>query len=322
MFRVVGVVATLSAQPAFPISPSGGTIVPMNIHLVDATYELFRAFYSPRPPVRGRDGSDVGAVVGLLYTLLTLLRDEGASHVGCATDQVIRSFRNDIYPGYKTDAGVPRALLAQFPLAERAMEALGVVVWPMVEFEADDALATAAARWGEAPGVERVWICTPDKDLAQCVRGDRVVLRDRRRARTIDAAGVMEKWGVAPESIPDYLALVGDSADGFPGLPGWGARSAAAVLQRFGHLEQIPADASSWHVDVRSAGTLAATLDAQLEEAMLYRLLATLRLDAPVPQAEPDELRWSGARREAFTALCDELAQPRLAERPHLWRDD
>ena len=200
----------------------------MQLHLVDATYELFRAHYSPRPATLAPDGRDIGAVVGLLYTLLTLLRDEAATHVGCATDHVIRSFRNGLYPGYKTEAGVPAELLAQFPLAERAMEAMGLVVWPMVEFEADDAMATAAFRWADWPGVDRVWICTPDKDLAQCVRGERVVLRDRRRDRTIDEAGVAAKWGVAPASIPDYLALVGDSADGFPGLPGWGDKSAAA----------------------------------------------------------------------------------------------
>jgi 5'-3' exonuclease len=293
----------------------------MQIHLVDATYELFRAYYSPRPGATARDGRDVGAVVGLLYTLLTLLRDEGATHVGCATDHVIRSFRNDLYPGYKTEAGVPRELLDQFPLAERAMEALGLVVWPMVEFEADDAMATAAARWAGRPDVERIWICTPDKDLAQCVRGDRVVLRDRRRERTIDRAGVVERWGVAPESIPDYLGLVGDSADGFPGLPGWGARSAAAVLARFGHLESIPPNTSEWHVDVRSAATLNATLRARWADAELFRTLATLRTDAPLPQSEPTELLWQGARREAFGALCEELGQTRLAERPHLWQD-
>jgi 5'-3' exonuclease len=293
----------------------------MELHLVDATYELFRAYYSPRPAVKVRDGRDVGAVVGLVYTLLTLLRDEGATHVGCATDHVIRSFRNELYPGYKTEAGVPAELLAQFPLAERAMEALGVVVWPMVEFEADDALATAAARWAGRGEIERIWICTPDKDLAQCVTDDRIVLRDRRRGLTIDAAGVREKWGVAPASIPDYLALVGDSADGFPGLPGWGARSAAAVLARFAHLEAIPAAVGDWHVDVRSAGALNATLRARWPDAMLYRRLATLRTDVPLPQDEPDDLRWLGARRGPFVALCEELDQPRLAERPHLWRD-
>ena len=293
----------------------------MELHLVDATYELFRAHYSPRPPVRAPDGRDVGAVTGLLYTLLALLRDEGATHVGCATDHVIRSFRNRLYDGYKTEAGVPRELLAQFPLAERAMEALGVVVWPMVEFEADDALATAAARWQDRPAVERIWICTPDKDLAQCVSGERVVLRDRRRGLTIDDKAVRAKWGVAPESIPDYLGLVGDAADGFPGLPGWGARSAAAVLARFTHLETIPASVGDWHVDVRSAAGLNATLRARWEEALLYRQLATLRLDGPVPQTDPEELLWRGARRDAFTALCEELGARGLAQRPQLWRD-
>lgn len=259
--------------------------------------------------------------MGLLYTLLALLRDEDATHVACATDHVIRSFRNDLYAGYKTEAGVPRELLAQFPLAERAMEAIGVVVWPMTEFEADDALATAAARWADSADVERVWICTPDKDLAQCVRGESVVLRDRRRERTVDEAGVVARWGVRPASIPDYLGLVGDSADGFPGLPGWGARSAAAVLGRFEHLEAIPAIVGEWHVDVRSAATLNATLRAHWDEALLFRNLATLRTDAPLPQAEPEELRWRGARRSEFRALCEELGQPRLAERPHLWQD-
>ncbi len=292
----------------------------MQLHLVDATYELFRAHYSPRPPVHAPDGRDVGAVTGLIYTILTLLRDEGATHVGCATDHVIRSFRNGLYGGYKTEAGVPAELLAQFPLAERAMEALGVVVWPMVEFEADDALASAAARWGDRPGIERIWICTPDKDLAQCVRGERVIMRDRRRRRTIDETGVRERWGVAPESIPDYLALVGDAADGFPGLPRWGARSAAAVLARFGHLEAIPAAVGEWHVNVRSATGLNATLRARWDEALLYRRLATLRLDVPLPQTDPDELRWRGARRGPFLALCEELGSRALAERPHLWQ--
>src|SRR5450759_3197497 len=293
----------------------------MQLHLVDATYELFRAYYAPRPATLAPDGRNVGAVVGLLYSLLTLLRDEGATHVGCATDHVIRSFRNDLYAGYKTDAGVPKELLDQFPLAERAMEAMGLVVWPMVEFEADDALATASARWEGAPGVERTWICTPDKDLAQCVRGERVVMRDRLRDRTFDEAGVVARWGVPPASIPDYLALVGDSADGFPGLPGWGAKSAAAVLGRFEHLEAIPAKVGEWHVDVRSAGPLNTTLRARWSDALLFRRLATLATDAPVPQRDPDELLWQGARRAEFTALCDALGQPRLAERPRLWQD-
>jgi 5'-3' exonuclease len=293
----------------------------VQLHLVDATYELFRSFYAPRPRKSAPDGRDVGAVVGLMYSLLTLLRDEGATHVGCATDHVIRSFRNDLYDGYKTDAGVPRELLAQFPLAERAMEALGVVVWPMVEFEADDALATAANRWAGASGVDRVIICTPDKDLAQCVRGETVVMLDRRRNNTIDEAGVTGHWGVRPGSIPDYLALVGDSADGFPGLPGWGAKSAAAVLARFEHLETIPEHVADWHVDVRSAGQLNATLRDRWSEAQLFRHLATLVTDAPLPQRNPDDLLWRGAPRREFTALCAELGQPRLAERPHLWQD-
>jgi 5'-3' exonuclease len=293
----------------------------VDLHLVDATYELFRAHYSPRPAVIAPDGRDVGAVTGLLFTLLTLLRDERATHIGCATDHVIRSFRNGLYPGYKTDAGVPAELLAQFPLAERAMQALGVVVWPETEFEADDALAAAAARWGGRSEVDRIWICTPDKDLAQCVRGDRVVLRDRRRDRTFDASGVRDHWGVWPESIPDYLALVGDSADGFPGLTGWGPRSAAGVLARYEHLEAIPADPLDWHVDVRSAAKLNATLRARWDEALLYRRLATLRTDVPLPQSDPEELRWHGARRGPFLELCAELGARTLADRPHLWQD-
>ena len=216
----------------------------MELHLVDATYELFRAHFSPRPPVVGQDGLVLSGVSGLAEQLLYLLRDQGATHVGCATDRVIRSFRNDLYPGYKTEAGMPPELLAQFPIAERAIEALGLVLWPMVELEADDALATAADRWADAPGVERVLICSVDKDLAQCVRGERVVLWDRRREIVYDADGVRAKWGVEPASIPDYLALVGDAADGYPGLPGWGSKSAAAVLARYGSLEAIPHKAS------------------------------------------------------------------------------
>jgi 5'-3' exonuclease len=294
---------------------------PLRIHLVDATYELFRAFYAPRPTVHAPDGQDVGAVVGLLYSLLTMLRDEGATHVGCATDHVIRSFRNRLYAGYKTEAGVPVELLGQFTLAERAMEALGLVVWPEVEFEADDALATAAARWGDSKAVEQVVICTPDKDLAQCVRGTRVVMLDRRRKAVIDEAGVRGRWGVLPGSIPDYLALVGDSSDGYPGLPGWGAKSAAAVLARWERLESIPKAAIAWGVDVRSAPALNATLRAQWDEALLYRHLARLRLDVPLPQAAPEELRWHGAHRRPWAALCEELGVPALAERPHLWQD-
>lgn len=293
----------------------------MKLHLVDATYELFRAYHAPRPPVRGRDGSNLSGIAGLVEQLLYLLREEGATHVACATDQVIRSFRNELYGGYKTEAGVPADLLAQFPLAERAIEALGLVCWPMVELEADDAIATAAARWVGHPAVEQILIATPDKDLAQCVDDARVVLWDRRRALVYDADGVRAKWGVSPSSIPDYLALVGDASDGYPGLPGWGAKSASAVLARHGTLEAIPADAAHWDVAVRGAAALAATLRERQDEAILYRRLARLRTDAPLPQRDPEELAWRGTDRDAWTAFCEELGLPRLRDRPHRWRE-
>jgi 5'-3' exonuclease len=216
----------------------------MQVHLVDATYELFRAHFSPRPPVIGRDGMILSGVSGLAEQLLYLLREQGATHVGCATDRVIESFRNDLYPGYKSSAGMPPELLAQFPIAEQAIEALGVTLWPMVEFEADDAIAAAAERFAQDPEVERILICTPDKDMAQLVRGERIVLWDRRRDTIYDEAGVRTKWGVGPESVADRLALVGDAADGFPGLPGWGDKSASAVLARYGRLEDIPPNGS------------------------------------------------------------------------------
>jgi 5'-3' exonuclease len=292
----------------------------MKLHLVDATYELFRAYHAPRPPVLGRDGRNLSGVAGLVDQLLFLLREEGATHVGCATDHVIRSFRNDRYAGYKTEAGVPAELLAQFPLAERAIEALGLVCWPMVEHEADDAIATAAARWADDPVVDQIVIATPDKDLAQCVVGRRVVLWDRRRGITYDADGVLEKWGVRPASIPDYLALVGDASDGYPGLPGWGARSAATALSRYATLEAIPPDAAAWDVSVRGAAGLAATLRERWSEALLYRDLARLRIDVPLPQREPADLEWRGADRAEWTALCDELGLGRLRDRPHRWR--
>ena len=292
----------------------------MQIHLVDATYELFRAHYAPRPPVVGRDGIVLSGVSGLCDQLLYLLREEGATHVGCATDRVIESFRNDLFAGYKSSAGMDPALLAQFPIAEEAIEALGLVLWPMVEFEADDAIGAAAARFAADPDVERILICTPDKDMAQCVVGDRVVLRDRRRQITYDAAGVLEKWGVEPGSIPDWLALVGDSSDGFPGLPGWGAKSAAAVLRRYGSIDAIPARASAWEVPgLSGAVRLAAVLAEQREAALLYRTLARLRLDAPLPQASPAELEWQGAPRATWEAFCDHWGLARLRARPHRW---
>jgi 5'-3' exonuclease len=293
----------------------------MQLHLVDATYELFRAHYAPRPPVLGRDGVALSGVSGLVEQLCFLLREQGATHVACATDRVIESFRNDLYPGYKSSAGMPPELLAQFPIAEWAIEALGIVLWPMVELEADDALATAADRWADMPAVDRIVVCSVDKDLAQCVRDGRVVLWDRRRDLTYDAAAVAAKWGVPPASIPDLLALVGDSSDGYPGLPGWGAKSAAAVLARYRSIDAIPERASAWDVPggVRGAVPLAAALLERREEVALYRTLARLRLDADIPQREPDELRWRGADRREWEALCDELGLDRLRDRPHRW---
>ena len=297
----------------------------MRVHLVDATYELFRAHYAPRPPVRGRDGVLLSGVSGLVDQLLFLLREQGATHVGAATDRIIESFRNDMYPGYKSSAGMPADLLAQFPIAEEAIEALGIVLWPMVEFEADDAIAAAIERFAPDPRVERILICTPDKDMAQLVDGDRVVLWDRRRDITYDEAAVLLKWGVAPVSVPDRLALVGDSSDGYPGLPGWGDKAASAVLARYGHLEGIPEKASLWEVPgLRSAVTLAATLRDRMPEALLYRDLARLRTledGVDIPQTDPDQLRWDGADKPTWEAFCDRWGLDRLRARPHRWRE-
>jgi 5'-3' exonuclease len=283
----------------------------MLVHLIDGTYELFRHFYA-MPPEKNADGLEVAAVQGVLGSILGLIGD-GATHVGVATDHVIESFRNDLWPGYKTGDGIDPALLGQFHPLEEALTAMGVTVFPMVEFEADDALAAAAAIAAADPRVARVLICTPDKDLAQCVIGERVVQFDRRARQVRDEAGVIAKFGVPPASIPDYLALVGDSADGYPGLPGWGAKSASAVLARYGHIAQIPDRASEWGVTVRGASGLAATLAAQREQAELFRVLATLRIDAPtVPDV--DALKWTGPRPE-FEAWAARLAQPSLATR-------
>jgi 5'-3' exonuclease len=299
----------------------------VRLHLVDATYELFRAHYAPRPPVLGRDGVNLSGVSGLVEQLLYLLREEGATHVGCATDQVIESFRNDMWPGYKSSAGMPPELLAQFPIAEGAIEALGVVVWPMVEFEADDAIAAACVRFAADPRVEQVLVCTPDKDMAQLVEDERIVLFDRRRRILYDDRAVRAKWGVPPSAIPDWLALVGDSSDGYPGLPGWGAKSAAAVLSRYGSLDAIPEKASAWDVpSVRGAKavTLAATLREQWDHALLFRSLARLRTiddGVAIPQTDVDELEWRGAARGTWAAFCDLWGLDRLAARPHRWRD-
>jgi 5'-3' exonuclease len=284
----------------------------VQIHLIDGTYELFRNYFAV-PSAIAPDGREVGAVRGLLASLVALLREPGTSHVGVAFDTVIESFRNDLFAGYKTGVGLDPTLASQFPLAEQAVRALGLVVWPMVEFEADDALATAAARCAGDPRVERVLLCTPDKDLAQCVRGERIVGLDRRSGKVLDEAGVVAKFGVDPASIPDLLALVGDEQDGIPGLPRWGARSAAAVLLHYRHLEAIPDDPRAWAVPVRGANALAAGLAAQRQEAMLYRRLATLRTDVPLTETV-DDLHWRGPTADLPT-FCDRLGFGKLLQR-------
>jgi 5'-3' exonuclease len=291
----------------------------VKVHLVDGTYELFRSYFGA-PAATSPSGREVGATRGLLRSLLGLLTGPDVTHVACAFDHVIESFRNDLYDGYKTSAGVPHDLMAQFELAERATHALGMVVWPMVEFEADDALATAAARFADAPEVEQVVICTPDKDLAQCVRGKRVVMLDRRRRITLDEDGVKAKFGVRPASMPDWLALVGDSSDGYPGLPGWGPKTASALLTRYGRLEDIPSLEEGWGVAVRGAGGAGQVLRDKRADALLYRQLARLRTDVPLAETL-DDLRWQGSRRGALEAVCAEIGETELAARMPLWRE-
>ncbi len=293
---------------------------PVQLHLIDGTYELFRSHFGA-PPAIDADGRAIGATRGLLRSMLALLREPGTTHIAIAFDQVIESFRNALFDGYKTGEGMDPELWAQFPLAERVAEALGMVVWPMVEFEADDALATAAHRWADAPGVERVLLCSPDKDLGQCVRGEKVVLFDRRRREIYDAAGIREKFGVEPRSIPDLLALVGDKADGIPGISRWGMKSTAAVLSVYGHIEAIPDDPSDWALKVRGAKSLATNLAAARAEARLYRTLAVLRTDVPLPQTDLDALRWRGARRDLLEPLCAELGDLRALDRVPAWAD-
>ena len=275
----------------------------LDVHLIDGTYELFRHYYA-LPSAREKDGREVAAVRGVLGSVLGMIKG-GATHVAVATDQVIESFRNGLWPGYKTGTGIDPDLLAQFPLLEEVLSAAGVAVWPMVEFEADDALAAGAVAAARDPHVEHVIICTPDKDLAQCVRGTRIVQLNRRTRVTRDEAGVIQKFGVPPASIPDYLALVGDAADGYPGLPGWGAKSSAAVLAKFGHIECIPKDSNEWHVNVTNAGALASTLSIERDQALLFRTLATLRTDIDLFD-DVDQLRWNGPTPE-FDALAARL---------------
>ena len=289
----------------------------MKIHLVDGTYELFRAYYGV-PSVLSPDGTEVGAVRGLVQTLLSLLRQDAVTHVGCAFDSVVESFRNKMFSGYKTSDGMPEDIKNQFALAERAARALGVVVWPMEEFEADDAIASAVHQWRDMSDVEQIIICSPDKDLAQMVIGTRVVLLDRRRRITIDEEGVKDKFGVLPDSIPDYLALVGDAADGIPGIPKWGAKTASTVLKRYTHIETIPESHLLWDVEVRGAKTVAENLVIHKTDAFLYRELATLCVEVPILESI-DDLKWVGANRSEYGELCKDMGFDGLASSPNQW---
>ncbi len=292
----------------------------MKVYLVDGTYELFRNHFGA-PPRTAPDGREVGATLGLLRSLLMLVTTPGITHVACAFDHVIESFRNGLYPGYKTGAGVDATLLAQFSLAEEAVSALGLVVWPMVAFEADDALASAAARFQHDAAVEQIVLCSPDKDLAQLIAGNRIVGWDRRRNTFLDEAGVVAKFGVRPPSIPDWLGLVGDAADGFPGIPGWGEKSAAAVLAHYGRLEAIPADPRTWEISTISASRAARLADSLTQhraEALLFRTLATLRADVPLQETLAD-LEWQGAD-ERLTDVCHWLGDEKFPGRVPRWR--
>jgi 5'-3' exonuclease len=289
----------------------------MKIHLIDGTYELFRAHFGA-PPKKSTSGQEVGATLGLMRSLLMLLQSPGVTHVGVAFDHVIESFRNDMYPAYKTSEGVEQVLLDQFPVVEKAVSAMGVVVWPMVKFEADDAIATATARFKKDKSVDEVVICSVDKDLTQMVDGKKVVCWDRRREIILDEKGVIEKFGVKPESIPDYLALVGDSADGYPGIQGWGAKSTSTVLAKFKHIESIPKDPKKIPLGLGRATTLVENLQQNYKDAMLFRELSTLRTDVPLKE-KLDDLKWRGAH-PRLKKVCQELREERIAERVLLWR--
>lgn len=289
----------------------------IKVHLIDGTYELFRNYFGA-PKRKSPKGKEVGATVGLLRSLVALLGQPRVTHLGCAFDHVIESFRNKLYPSYKTGEGIDPELLEQFPLAEKVIAALGVVVWPMVEFEADDALGTAAARFADAKEVEQVVICSPDKDMAQSVRGKKVVCWDRRREIVYDEKGVVQKFGVRPESMPDWLALVGDTADGYPGIKGWGEKSASTVLAHYKHLESIPADFRKWKVAVSRSEYLSGNLESHRDDALLFRRLATLREDVPLKEKLAD-LEWRGAR-ESLKQLCMELGVAELPKRITKWR--
>ena len=288
----------------------------MDVHLIDGTYELFR-YYFAVPSATDASGQEIGAVRGVLTSVLSMI-ERGATHIGVATDHVVESFRNDLYAGYKTSEGVPEELLSQFPIVEEALEAMGVMVWPMVQYEADDALASAADKASQEDSVKQVIICTPDKDLSQCVVGTRVVQLDRRRDILRDEAGVVAKFGVTPGSIPDYLALVGDTADGFPGLPGWGEKAAALTLSQYPHLEDIPKEWQAWHASIRRSRALSESLFNAWNDALLFRTLATLRRDVPVFDSIED-LRWTGPRPN-FEEYCSRLKAPDLVRRVSLAR--
>lgn len=289
----------------------------MQVHLIDGTYELFRSYYGA-PAARGPDGREVGATRGFIRSLWSFLKTGAVTHAGCAFDHVIESFRNELFAGYKTGEGMDPDLYAQFELAERGAYALGIVVWPLVDFEADDGLATAARICRESRQVKKVLICSPDKDMGQCVRGQQVVMFDRHKNLELDAKGVEEKFGVLPSSIPDYLALVGDTADGIPGVPRWGAKSAATVLASYGTVEKIPDDHEKWNIKVRGAEALAASLREHRKPAALYKLLATLREDVPMQETVAD-LQWKGARRPELEALCHEIGEKDLLTRVNVW---
>jgi len=292
----------------------------MKVHLVDGTFELFRAYFGS-PRATAPSGMEVGAVRGLLRSIHALCREDDVTHVAVAFDHVIESFRNRLFAGYKTGEGIEPELLQQFVPAEACVAALGVVVWPMIEFETDDALAAAAHRFAEDSRVEQVVICSPDKDLCQCVRGQKVVTFDRMRRRMLDEAGVMEKFGVRPASIPDYLALVGDAADGVPGIPRWGAKSAAPVLAHYRRIEAIPDDPSRWAVTVRGAAALAENLAARRDDALLYRTLTTLRTDVPLDE-DLDDLLWLGPDRKELTHFCASIGDERFADTVRTWRGE
>ena len=289
----------------------------MKIHLVDGTYELFRSHFGA-PPKKSPDGREVGATLGLVRSLMLLLSSPDVTHVAVAFDHVIESFRNKLYAGYKTGAGVDPDLMAQFSLAEKAVSALGLVVWPMVKFEADDAIATATARFKKNKSVEQIVICSVDKDLTQMVEGDRIVCWDRRREITLDEKGVIRKFGVGPESIPDFLALVGDSADGYPGIQGWGEKSSSTVLSKYKHIESIPNDPNQLGLGLGRATTLVENLRKNFDDALLFRELATLRTDVPLKETLAD-LKWQGAY-PRLKKFCHELGDERIPERVTKWR--